>query len=258
MNQTISLAIVLSAVAGNVFAAQQDVTLRASHVDYDSGYGRRDITELEYVRRADDTTVVVDAANGRRSADEVSDTGTRLGATIHHQWSPRIGTRSAVQWSDGSRVFVGRSFDQNLVAKLGTAYTGTLGLRHARYHGDVDADAFYVEGARYFKGAVLRARHTGYRISGRGYSHANLLSLRLDDRVGHGATSLWLGQGTALRDYDWSAGVQTGRFHSIALQRLQPLGERWSLRAGVDNVWYRTGVADYQGRGINASITARW
>ncbi len=258
MNHNFLLAGALCAVAGNAGAVEQDLTLRGNHVDYSAGFGQRDVTELEYVRRSDTTTVVVDAANGKRGAGDLSDTGTRIGAAVYHQWSPRVGTRSAVQWSDGSTVFVAHAFDQNLTAKLGTAYTGSIGLRDARYHGDVDVDAFYVEGARYFKAATLRARHTGYRVAGQGYSYANLMSLRVGDASGTGATTLWLGQGTALREYDWSAGVQSGRFHSVALQRLQPLGGPWSLRIGVDNVWYRTGAVNYQGHGLNASINARW
>lgn len=254
----VPLSLMLAVQVPAVHAASHEAVLRTQHTDYTRGYGTRQVNELEYVYRGDATVVVLGAAHGHRRTAGAVERGLRLDAALYQQWSPRLGTRTALQWGDDGVVFADRGIDQSVVLKLGADYTATAGGRRTRYADGVHANALYVQGARYFPAGMFSLRHTAFRVAGRGDSHATLASLRLNDQQGEGSSTLWLGQGTALRDYDWAEGVQTGRFHSIALQRQQPFGKRWILRASVENAWNDTGVQKYQARGIKASLAARW
>lgn len=247
-------------LAGTAHAASwQQIALRGGHVDYTDGNGTRSISELEYLFRTGKNVAVFTAAHGRRDWSAARAAGLRLDASVHHQWTRRLGTRTAVQWGDDARVFARRGIEQNLAVALGRHSTATAGARRTWYAGGNETTAYYAEGSRTLGRATLRFRHTRYNTTGIGRSHGNLASVRLKDRAGAGSTSVWLGQATSVQQYAWSEQALPGRSASIAVQRSQPLAEGWTLSAGVENTWNRTGSGRrYEARGVRLGIARRW
>ncbi|AKC87101.1 YaiO family outer membrane beta-barrel protein [Pseudoxanthomonas suwonensis] len=251
--------LLLATVAAQAFAADDSLSVGFGRTDYSNGYGTRDLFTVEYVNRSGANTAVVQASAAERSYDDGDDfDGVALSGTLYRDWSPGISTRTSVAVASDDPVFVRRAVDQDVTFKPMARTTLTLGARYAEYYGDNHAGIAYLAGAYYFPRLMLRYRYSHYRLSGSGSSHGNLLMLRYRDRGGEGATQLWLGQGTSIREYDWSPIVQAGDFRSVTLRRVQPLAPGLALNALVEQAWYETPVGDYEGVTVGLGLAWKW
>jgi hypothetical protein len=79
------------------------------------------------------------------------------------------------------------------------------------------------------------------------------VSGRLKDR--YGSTQLWLGHGTALREVEWLATPDKGKFNSIELRRVHNIGGGAGLVLGLNKSWYRTGVSSFDANGVRVGLT---
>ena len=71
--------------------------------------------------------------------------------------------------------------------------------------------------------------------------------MRIKDSRGKGATQVWFGAGTSLQDREAILISAKGKYRSLSVQRVQPLGDRLSLTAGLARDWYDTGADEYRG-----------
>ena len=78
------------------------------------------------------------------------------------------------------------------------------------------------------------------------------------DAAGRGHTQLWFGEGTSIQDYDWAPVALPGEFQSVALRRVQPLGEAWDVNLGLERSWHQLPTYDYQGTTVTLGLARNW
>lgn len=240
-------------------AADSWVTAELSHTNYTNGFGERDILSAEYGRRFGANTLVLKALGGSRDYDKgTSFNDAGLSGTLYRHWSDKLSTRTRLAFSKDEPVFANRVLDQEFSYRLFNNTLLSVGAKHTEYAGGVESNAWYSSAAYYFDRVMVRYRYTRDHLSGIDDSEGHLLTVRLKDRQGAGSTQLWLGQGTSVQEYDWSPTVKQGDYKSVALLRVQPLGQSLALNLGLTQTWYDTPVAQYRGLTSNLGVTYRW
>lgn len=250
----------LALCAGGVHAeVPHKLTVATGYTNFTDGLGDRSVLAFESATVFGANTLALDGAFGSRNFGAgPSYDGASIGATLWHDWSDVVSTRSNVSKSSDDPVFVNTILDQD-VTYHGIRNTSlTVGAKYSDYFDDRHSMAWYAAGAYYFKRLTVRYRYTHYDLSDVGGSHANLLSFRFKDAEGAGYTQLWLGEGTGIHDYEWAPIALAGDFESIALRRIQPLGRNWLGEVGFDKSWHRTPAYDYQAMTVSAGLTRTW
>lgn len=252
----VSLSLCTACVA---HAGDHKMTVTGSYADYTDGAGSRALLGVESSTRFGDNTLLVNLAGGSRSfGNGDSFDGDSLGVTFYRDWSDTISTRTSASVSSDDPVFVNRLFDQDLTWRGLKNATFTGGARYAEYDDGHHSTALYAGAAYYLKRLTIRYRYTHYDLSDVGDGHANLLSLRFMDAAGRGHTQLWFGEGTSIQDYDWAPVALPGEFQSVALRRVQPLGEAWDVNVGLERSWHQLPTYDYQGTTVTLGLARNW
>ena len=239
----------------------QKLTVGGLHTRYSGEYGSREIINAEYASVLGANTYVVNLAHGERDFNDAANSSfddQSMSGTFYRHWSPLFLTRSSVTASTNSPVFARRIFDQDVTYKGIPQATLTAGAKHAEYYGGVRSNAWYVSGAYYFDRVTTRARFTRYDLSGLGDTFGASLMVQLNDAAGGGASQLWLGTGTSLQEYVWLADTMAGRAKTVAVRRIQPLGQKLSMAASIERAWYDTQVNDYNGLTGQLSVSYKW
>jgi YaiO family outer membrane protein len=254
----------LIAVAGIAHAAPDpalkkiaDVRTVAAELDgeylsYSSSFGNRRIVNAKTSVDLGTTNLSMGISHGARKAGDVKFTGTRVSATVVHDWSSRISTRTSASIADNQPVFVNRELVQDISYKPLPQTVVTVGGKYSRYFGGVDAVSWSVGAAQYFRGGMIGYRFSSYNVQHLGNTTGHLVNVKLNDP--YGSNQLWLGHGTALHDATWLATPAKGKFTSAELRRVQPVGGGVSLMLGVNRIWYNTDSAKYHGTGARVGL----
>ena len=256
------IAIASSAHAGTVPALKKIASVRtvAAEVDgeylsYSGPFGSRRIVNAKTSVDLGKTNLSLSISHGARKAGDVKFRGTRLSATVVHDWSSRISTRTSASIANNQPLFVNRELVQDISYKPLPKTVLTVGGKYSRYFGGVDAVSWSAGAAQYFRGGMVAYRFSSYNVQGLGNTTGHLVNLKVNDPLG--SNQLWLGHGTALHDASWLATPEKGKFSSAELRRVQPIGGGVSLMLGVNRIWYNTDSAKYHGTGARVGLILR-
>jgi YaiO family outer membrane protein len=227
-------------------------SVEGEHLSYTDDRGSRHIVNAETLADLGKTTVSVGLAKGWRKTDDARFKSTRVSASLAHDWSRRLSTRTSISLASNSPVFATRDMRQDVTFKLMPETAINLGARRARYFDGVKALSWSAGATQYFAGGFVSYRFTSYDIQNVGHSTAHLVSARLKDP--YGSTQLWAGHGTALREVEWLTTPAKGRFSTVELRRVQNIGGGVGLVAGVNRGWYRTGAGSFNANGVRFGL----
>jgi len=212
------------------------VTVAASSQDFSDGYGSLRSVTLEYKAVLDDdTTVLVSPVVGQRRTASMEESAVGGGATVYHDWSGTVSTRTQAFVAEDEPVFANLDLSQDVTVKVASQTTVTVGGRWARYFGGKEVTFLSVGARQYFKGGSVAYRLSRIDPEGGRAFLAHLLNLTLDDPHGAGKTRLWLGTGAASLERSQLEDSFTGHDWSGLVQRAQPLTGKLALigSAGV-------------------------
>ncbi len=232
----------------------QTVALSVDTQEFSKGRGSFRSATLEYKFELDDTTVLLSPTIGERKAGALRATSLGLGATVYHDWSDKVSTRSHIFVSESDPVFAEIDAAQDISFHIAPKTTMTAGLRWARYAGGRDV-SFASLGARYyFHGGSVAYRATRTKASGQGAFLAHMVNLNVNDPHGGGKTQLWLSTGAAsLTRAQFDQGF-SGDDHAATVQRTQPLSEDFSLIATAGISSYALPVGRYTGANFGLGL----
>lgn len=251
-------ATMLSATAG-AHAGIESISSQVEHADYDSGRGDRDVFGINVTGRAGDTRWQAGVAHGQRDFGETAFSGTRVGASLHHDWSSRLSTRTSAAFSDDNPVFANQEFTQDVKLKLVRNTVFNLGGRYAEYYGGTYVTGWSAGAEYYLPRLTASYRHSRHRLSSGGSGYGNTLSLRLKDAQGRGHTQLWLGNGTSAYAPDMDPLLlRDSRSSSVFLRRSQPLGEHLMLNLGIGKTWHETRHDRFQSISSQLGLGYHW
>lgn len=251
-------ATMLSATAG-AHAGIESISSQVEHADYDSRRGDRDVFGINVTGRAGDTRWQAGAAHGQRDFGETAFSGTRVGASLHHDWSSRLSTRTSAAFSDDNPVFANQEFTQDVKLKLVRNTVFNLGGRYAEYYGGTYVTGWSAGAEYYLPRLTASYRHSRHRLSTGGSGYGNTLSLRLKDAQGRGHTQLWLGNGTSAYAPDMDPLLlRDSRSSSVFLRRSQPLGEHLMLNLGIGKTWHETRHDRFQSISSQLGLGYHW
>ena len=222
------------------------------YLSYSGAFGGRRIVNAKSSVDLGKTNISLGISHGARKSGEFKFKGTRLSATVVHDWSSRISTRTSASLADNQPVFVNRELVQDISYKPLPQTVLTVGGKYSRYFGGVDAVSWSVGAAQYFRGGMVGYRFSSYNVQHLGNTTGHLVSLKVNDPAG--SNQLWLGHGTALHDTTWLANPEKGKFRSAELRRVQPIGGGVSVMLGVNRIWYTTESAKYHGTGARVGF----
>lgn len=207
----------------------QTVTAMAETDEYSDGYGSLRSLKIEYKRVEAGTTVVFTPAVGERRVAGFSETAVGGGATVYHDWSPRISTRASAFFAESAPVFANTDLALDLTAKVGAATSLTVGGRYARYFAGKDV-MFVSAGLRqYFGFGSVAYRLTRVDPEG-GHSYlAHLFNISVKDAQGDGKTQLWLSTGDASVSRVQMPANFSGKDYAATFQRVQPISRKLNL-----------------------------
>lgn len=233
-------ALMLSAIPA-VHAAVESITAQAEHADYDSARGDREVFGVNVTGRTGDSRWQVGIAHGQRDFGDTAFNGTQVGASLHHDWSRRIASRTNARVSNDSPVFANREFTQDVKLKLVRNAVFNVGGRYAEYYGGTYVAGWSVGAEYYLPRVTAIYRHSRHTLSNGGKGYGNTLSLRLKDAHGRGSTQLWVGNGTSAYAPDMDPLLlRDNRSTSVFLRRSQPMGDHLMLNLGVGKTWHET------------------
>jgi hypothetical protein len=202
MNKNITAA--TAALAGLCLSApaladtSQTVTPSVETQEFSDGYGSLRTAQIEYKLVTEDTTVVFTPTVGERRAAGFSETAIGGGATIYHDWSDTISTRTSAFFAEDAPVFAQHDFAQDVT--------------------------FLSAGARqYFRFGSVSYRLSWINPEGRDSFLAHLVNVQVKDGSGKGRTSLWLSAGEASISPTQVPNTFSGDDYSAVLQRVQPI-----------------------------------
>jgi YaiO family outer membrane protein len=227
-------------------------SLDGEYLSYSGPFGSRRIVNGSTRVDLGKTTVTLGVSQGTRKASGDKFSSTRVSATLVHDWSQRISTRSSASIATNQPVFVTRELLQEVSYKPLPQTVVTVGGRYARYFGGLDATSWSVGAAQYFRGGMIGYRFSQYHVEHLGNTTGHLVNLKLNDP--YGSNQLWLGHGTALHDTIWLATPEKGKFSNVELRRVQPIGGGVSLTMGLNRIWYNTDSAKYHGTGARLGL----
>jgi len=229
------------------------------HTGFSDGQGSRDVARLEVSGKHGPATLIGNIASGRRryGDDQRWDAMRGIG-TLYYDWNRRLSTRTWATVASDSPVFARRELGNDFNLKVIDRTVLLLGMKRSEYYGGMDVNAWTIGASVYLSRWVARYRYTHYDLSDGGDSHGNVLSLKHKDRAGRGSTQLWIGQGTGVCAYDWTARLQGGRLKSISLRREQPWGEALTIGLGIGKAWYETPLGRYDGLSLSADLKMHW
>jgi len=225
------------------------------YLSYSGDFGRRVVVNAQTRIGTGPTKYSFLLSHGTRKAGDEKFEATRVQASLVHDWSARISTRTVAGFGSDEPIFVNRELGQEISYKPLAQTVVTAGGRYARYFNSVDSWSWSLGAAQYFKGGYVSYRFSDYDTDGLGHSVGHLVSGKLEDP--YGATQLWLGHGTALHDADFLAVPQKGKYTQVEVQRSQSLGAGISLNVGVRRNWHETPSAKVHGTGVRVGFTLK-
>jgi YaiO family outer membrane protein len=214
-------------------SGSDSVYIVAQAQEFSDGLGSLRSVRLEYKAVLDDTTVLVSPIVGERRSPAGRERAIGLGATIYHDWSDKVSTRTAAFVAENEPVFANLDFAQDVTLGIADKTTVTIGGRWARYFGDREVTFLSAGARRYFRGGSVAYRLSHVNPEGRDTFFAHLVNLTLNDPSGAGKTQLWLSTGEASLDRSQMDDSFDGQNRAALLQRTQPLTEGFSLVASA-------------------------
>ena len=257
-------ALALSAVAAMCCAApvqalEEKIDISLGHTEFSRGAGKRDLQQIEYMRKDGPNTLVLNASTAQRHyGGSERFAGRAISGALYHRWSKTVTTRTQVAYSSDDPVFAARILDQNVTYSGLDSTALTFGVRHARYFGDVDSKAWYASGAYYMDRLSMRYRYTKHETDGLGDTSSHVVSLHLKDTSGRGNTQLWLSRGDSIHEYLWTPELLQGSRQGISVRRVQPLNFATSLHATLERATYETPLRNYHGISASLGLAYRW
>jgi YaiO family outer membrane protein len=209
------------------------VQLRAETQDFSDDLGSLRSATLEYKAVLGETTILVSPTVGERRVGGLSETAVGGGATVYHDWSDRVSTRTEAFVAEEEPVFANLDFAQDVTVQVADKTTVTLGGRWARYFGDREVTFLSLGARRYFKGGSVAYRLSRVDPEGRGPFLSHLVNLSINDGRGAGKTQLWLAAGAASLERSQLEDNFQGEDYSALLQRTQPLTTKVALVASA-------------------------
>jgi YaiO family outer membrane protein len=222
------------------------------YLSYSGPFGSRRIVNGTTRVDLGKTSLSLGVSQGTRKASGDRFNATRISATLVHDWSARLSTRTSASIANNQPVFVTRDFVQEVSYKPLPQTVLTVGGRYSRYFGGLDGTSWSVGAAQYFGGGMVGYRFSSYNVQHLGHTTGHLVNFKVNDPLG--SNQLWLGHGTALHDATWLATPEKGKFSSVELRRVQPIGGGVSLMLGVNRIWYNTDNAKYHGTGARVGL----
>jgi YaiO family outer membrane protein len=223
------------------------------YLSYSGDYGSRRIVNGRTEIRTASTRVDLAVSQGHRKAGDESFSAMRAQASVGHDWTSNLSTRTAVSVGSNNPVFVNREFVQEVSFKPAQSTLLTVGGRYARYFGGVDVKAWSAGASRYFPGGYVSYRFTAYDTKGIGHTIGHMVSGKVTDP--YGSTVAWVGHGGLLTDADWLITPAKGNQTSIEVQRLQPIGGGVSLSIGARHSWLKTAGGNFHGNGFHVGLS---
>jgi YaiO family outer membrane protein len=223
------------------------------YLSYSGPFGSRRIVNAQTRIDTGDTVLSLGLSQGSRKAGDDKFKATRLSATVVHDWSSRLSTRTSASIASNAPVFVTRELVQDISYKPLPQTVLTVGGRYARYWGGVDALSWSLGAAQYFPGGMISYRFSSFDVHGLGHSTGHLVNIKVEDP--YGSNQLWLGHGTALHDALWLPTPEKGNFTNVEYRRVQPIGGGVGLMVGVNRIWYKADSAKFHGTGLRVGLT---
>jgi len=250
-------AVVLLPIAGNASARSLDVksiigSVDADYVVYSGPNGKRQVVTARSQFDTGTTKLALGVSQGRRSAGDEKYDSTRLQLSLTHNWSARFSTRTEASVASNNPVFVNRELIQDVSYKVLPSTVLTVGGRYARYATGLDTWSWSAGVAQYFPGGYVSYRFSSYDTEHLGGSTGHLVSAKVTDP--YGATQAWVGHGTSLLEADWMIAPEKGKYTSIELRRLQPVGGGVSLALGAKKTWFDATGNKYHGTGVHLGL----
>ena len=222
------------------------------YVTYSGPYGKRQVVSARSQFDAGTTKLSFAVSQGHRSAGDEKFNSTRLQLSVAHDWSSRFSTRTEASIASRNPVFVNRELIQDFSYKPLPQTVLTVGGRYARYATGLDTWSWSAGAAQYFPGGYVSYRFSSFDTEHLGHSVGHLLSAKVTDP--YGATQAWVGHGTSLQEADSLIAPEKGRFTSVELRRLQPIGGGVSLSLGAKRTWFETPGDKYRGTGVHLGL----
>jgi len=242
-----------SAQAADTPRIQKIVTsVDGEYLSFTDGFGNRRIVNGETRIDAGKTRAVLALSSGTRKTEESKFKATRVAASVVHDWTSRLSTRTAASIASNAPVFLTRELQQEVSYKPFAQTVVTVGGRYARYWGGVDVMSYSAGASQYFGGGMLGYRFTTYDVKGVGRTSGHLVSAKLDD--GLGSNQLWLGRGSSLQDSNWLSPNVKGNVTSVEYRRVQPISSQISVTAGVNHTRYDATHSRHQGTGVRVGL----
>lgn len=227
-------------------------SLDSEYLSYSDSFGNRRVVNATTRIDLGKTKLSFGIAQGTRKASGDKFHATRITATVVHDWSSRISSRTSASVAGNQPVFVTRELAQEVSFKPLPQTVLTVGGRYSRYFGGVDATSWSVGAAQYFRGGMIGYRYSSYNVQRIGHTAGHLVNLKLSDRFG--SNQLWLGRATALHDATWLPTAEKGKLTSVELRRVQPIGGGVSVMLGANRAWYDTEGAEFRSTGAKLGL----
>lgn len=216
------------------------LSLTSELTDFSADRGSRQEFGFDLTRKFGTTNLVIDGATGNLKTNSGRLRGSMLSATIAHDWTRAVSTRTVAGFATNSPLFPTRSIMQEISYKPGRGIVLAASAKMSRYYGGVDVTGLSVGPAWYFRGGSVGYRFSRYDVSGLGKNSAHLVNARINDPHGSGSTQVWLGAGNSLHDRNILSTIGRGSFRSLTVRRIQPLVGNLALSVGVGRDWYET------------------
>lgn len=251
-------AVALGVAATPATAAGTELSVTGDYVNYSGVHGSRQIVTAESTTGiAADTKFGFGISSGERKVGDSRFHAIRLSGSVAHIWSDRLSSYTSVSLANHSAVFAKQLVAQDIGYKLTHGLVATVGARFASY-GSRDKVTSWSGGAAYYlRGASLSYRFSLLDSNRLGRSTAHLASFSLKDSGGSGSTQLWVGHGTSLYEIVDLPGAAAGKFTSVAVRRVQPIGGGVAVNFGVNRSWFNTPTGNYRGTGVSVGLSLR-
>jgi len=217
------------------------------HTAYSGGRGSRSVGTFDAVlRMSQDTKVILAFGGGQRRVQGNDTRALRASATLSHDWSSRLSTRTSLELASNGELFAHSVFGQDVSYRLTRSVTATAGGKYSSWAGGDHVTAWSAGASYYLPGLSASYRYSLLDSSKLGGSHTHLASLRISDPHGSGSTQLWAGAGSSLYDVNPQLTDKTGSFRSITVRREQPIGHGVSVSAGLGRSWFKAPTGNYR------------
>ncbi len=230
-------------------------TVNGEYLSFSGDYGSRRVVDGQTRIDVGENKLVLGIAQGMRKADGHRAHSVKLSGAFVRDWTPSLSTRTAVSISRSTPVFVNREIAQDVSLRVLGGTVLTVGGRHARYFGDVEALSLSAGATQYFKGGLLSYRFSSFDLGRFGKGVGHLASVKLRDH--YGSSQVWFGRGSAMHDADWLVRPGRGRHTSVELGRSHRLVEGVDLSIALRRSFFKTETAKFSGAGARVGITLR-